>query len=308
MFKNRRPCRSMSSLLPILAFLSFWVRKYEGRASFQPWIYPLIGTVSLSNAQIFSILFDSSQEHQAQYFVIPADIRAPCKTLHIDLILHSPPRFRRPLPMNLRTSYPRTLRRVMVRYRILRFLLIIFIAFNLVELHLILRRISETDIIYREQPHRQERVYIASVNWNNELILRSHWSQALVELAWKLGPENVYISIYESGSYDNTKGALMDLDVELDRLRIPRNITMSPVTHEDEMAAPPGGDGWIVTPRGKKELRRIPYLSRMRNLSLEPLHELNKLGIRFDKILFLNDVVFTVRFHIHRRGVRVRTN
>lgn len=198
--------------------------------------------------------------------------------------------------MNLLTSYPRTLRRVMVRYRIIRFLLIIFVAFNLVELCLILRRISETDIIYREQPHRQERIYIASVNWNNELILRSHWSRALLELAWKLGPDNVYISIYESGSYDNTKGALMDLDVELDRLRVPRNITMSPVTHEDEMAAPPGGDGWIVTPRGKKELRRIPYLSRMRNLSLEPLHELAKLGIMFDKILFLNDVVFTVSF------------
>lgn len=193
------------------------------------------------------------------------------------------------------TSYPRTLRRTLVRHRIVRSLLILFIAWNLVELHLILRRISATDIIYREQPRRHERIYIAMVNWNNEYILRSHLSKAITELAWKLGPDNVYISIYESGSYDNTKGALVELDAELERLNVPRNITLSPITHEDEIAAPPKGEGWVVTPQGKKELRRIPYLSRVRNYSLEPLHELAKQGIHFDKILFLNDVVFTVR-------------
>lgn len=199
------------------------------------------------------------------------------------------------------TSYPRTLRRALVRNRIVRALLVLFIAWNLVELHLVLRRVSETDIIYREQPRRQERIYIAMVNWNNEYILRSHLSQAIIELAWKLGPENIYISIYESGSYDNTKGALVELDVELDRLHVPRNITLSPITHADEIAAPPEGEGWVVTPRGKKELRRIPYLSRVRNYSLEPLHELAKQGIHFDKILFLNDVVFTVgRVHFMR--------
>ncbi|KAJ5087709.1 CAZyme family GT69 [Penicillium angulare] len=184
------------------------------------------------------------------------------------------------------------MRRTLVRTRILRTLLIIFIAWNLIELHLTLRRISEVDIIYREQPQRNERIYIASVNWNSEWILRTHWSQALVELAWKLGPENVYISIYESGSYDNTKDALRELDMELDRLQIPHSITLSPVTHEDEMAATPG-EGWIETPRGHMELRRIPYLARTRNRSLQPLEELAKQGITFDKVLFLNDVVFT---------------
>jgi hypothetical protein len=196
---------------------------------------------------------------------------------------------------NLLTTYPRSFRRTLIRNRIVRSLLILFIAWNLVELHLILRRISQTDIIYREQPRRHERIYIAMVNWNNEFILRSHLSKAITELSWKLGPENVYISIYESGSYDNTKGALVDLDAELDRLNVPRNITMSDTTHADEIAAPPEGEGWVMTPSGEKELRRIPYLSRVRNYSLEPLHELSKQGIHFDKILFLNDVVFTVR-------------
>jgi hypothetical protein len=201
------------------------------------------------------------------------------------------------------TSYPRTIRRTLVRNRIVRSLLILFIAWNLVELHLILRRISETDVIYREQPRHHERIYIAMVNWNNEYILRSHLSKAIAELSWKLGPENVYISIYESGSYDNTKGALVELDAELDRLNVPRNITLSPITHEDEIAAPPDGAGWVVTPRGKNQLRRIPYLSRVRNYSLEPLHELAKQGIHFDKILFINDVVFTVR-RLHAKSSR----
>lgn len=190
-------------------------------------------------------------------------------------------------------SWYRPIRRSIVRSRILRIFLIVFFAWNLIELHLILRRISEVDIIYRDQPHRKERIYIASVNWNNEIILRSHWSQALLELAWKLGPENVYISIYESGSYDNTKGALMELDMELERLQVPHTITLSPITHEDEMTATPG-EGWVKTPKGDMELRRIPYLSRTRNMSLKPLEELAKQGVIFDKILFLNDVVFTV--------------
>jgi hypothetical protein len=60
------------------------------------------------------------------------------------------------------------------------------------------------------------------------------------------------------------------------------------------MAATPG-EGWVKTPKGDMELRRIPYLSRTRNMSLKPLEELAKQGIIFDKILFLNDVVFTVR-------------
>jgi hypothetical protein len=52
--------------------------------------------------------------------------------------------------------------------------------------------------------------------------------------------------------------------------------------------------GWIDTPRGRKELRRIPYLSRLRNWTLQPLLELARQGEKFDKVLFLNDVVFSV--------------
>jgi Cryptococcal mannosyltransferase 1 len=124
--------------------------------------------------------------------------------------------------------------------------------------------------------------------------LRSHWNKAIEALVLSLGPENVYVSIYESGSWDNTKGALRVLDQNLGALGVGRTIILNETTHVDEITQPPASSGWIDTPRGKKELRRIPYLSALRNLSLRPLEELAVKGVRFDKILFLNDVVFTV--------------
>lgn len=140
---------------------------------------------------------------------------------------------------------------------------------------------------------RGQKVFIASIHWNNEPILRSNWSAAVLELVDYFGPENVYISIYESGSWDNSKEVLRVLESDLERKGVQRTVKLSETTHADELKQPPT-DGWIQTPRGKKELRRIPYLSKLRNLALEPLNSLGD-RMKFDKILFLNDVVFTVR-------------
>jgi hypothetical protein len=146
-------------------------------------------------------------------------------------------------------------------------------------------------------PRPSEKVYIASIHWNNEPILRDHWNDAVVDLAKALGRENVFVTVYESGSWDGTKDVLRNLDATLDAHDIRRNITFSDVTHADEISLSneQKGLGWIDTPRGKKELRRIPYLSRLRNWTLQPLLELSQQGQKFDKILFLNDVVFSVR-------------
>ena len=139
-----------------------------------------------------------------------------------------------------------------------------------------------------------QRVFIASIHWNNEAILRSHWNQAVINVVKHFGSNNVHVSVLESGSWDDSKGALKLLDEELGELAVGRTITLDKTTHADEIAAAPSSDGWIDTTRGKKELRRIPYLSRLRNRSLEPLDKLADKGIKFDRILFLNDVVFDV--------------
>lgn len=139
-----------------------------------------------------------------------------------------------------------------------------------------------------------QKIFISSTHWNNEAIIRSHWNSAVVDLVKRIGVENVYVSVYESGSWDDSKGALRILDRELDALGAQRTIILDETTHADEIAKSPAESGWIDTPRGKRELRRISYLASLRNLSLKSLEKLQASGITFDKILFLNDVVFTV--------------
>ena len=189
----------------------------------------------------------------------------------------------------LRLSFRRSSRTRFFRAAVL--CLVIALLVDLLSLSAVRRGISSTS-----EDVKQERIFIASIHWNNEAILRSHWNRAVVQLVEHFGSENIYVSILESGSWDDSKGALRLLDEELGRQKVDRTIILDKTTHADEIGAPPSTNGWIDTARGKKELRRIPYLSRLRNRSLEPLVELAEKGLKFDKILFLNDVVFDVRF------------
>lgn len=138
-----------------------------------------------------------------------------------------------------------------------------------------------------------QKIFIASTHWNNEPVLKNYWNKAVLDLVRHFGPNNTFVSIYESGSWDNSKAALRELKAELDSIKVGNEVVLDPTTHDDEIAKPPAETGWIDTARGRKELRRIPYLSRLRNLSLEPFHALARKGVYFDKILFLNDVVFS---------------
>ncbi|KAH8665475.1 cryptococcal mannosyltransferase 1-domain-containing protein [Ilyonectria robusta] len=146
------------------------------------------------------------------------------------------------------------------------------------------------------KPSSPVRVYIASLHWNNEGIFRDSWNKALLDLVLALGPSNVFVSVYENGSRDGSKAALRELDNALNAVGASRNITLDKTTHADDIASPPlePGNGWIKTPRGQIELRRIPYLARLRNISLQPLRDMAQHGTTFDYVLFLNDVVFTV--------------
>ena len=51
-------------------------------------------------------------------------------------------------------------------------------------------------------------IYIASIFWNSAAILHSNWNGAVLDLAEKLGAERIFISIYESGSWDESKQVL----------------------------------------------------------------------------------------------------
>lgn len=184
-----------------------------------------------------------------------------------------------------------------LRTRWLRTAVVTFILWNVLDLvHTIYRLESAQAAANTSRTfEKQEKVYIAGMHWNNEIILRSHWNDALVALTRHFGAENVYVSIYESGSWDNSKDALRMLDAQLEQLGVRKTIILDETTHIDEISKPPEPTGWIDTPRGKRELRRIPYLAKIRNATLKPMEDLAAAGEIFDKVLFLNDVVFTVR-------------
>jgi hypothetical protein len=139
-------------------------------------------------------------------------------------------------------------------------------------------------------------------------MLRKNWTEALLALATHLGPHNIYVSVVESGSMDDTKGALVDLDGMLRDAGVERTIELG-IDLEGQLAElarfPGEGEdrsGWLFTGRKEKsesgwEMRRIPYLAKLRNRAMEPLLRVwdEGRGRKFDKVLWINDVVFTVR-------------
>ena len=144
-------------------------------------------------------------------------------------------------------------------------------------------------------PH--ERYFIASIHWNNEGILRSHWNNAVLDLVKHLGAENTYVAVLEGGSWDNSKGALQELEIELSSLGVPHTVTLEKMTHKEEISRVPTPDepGWVWTSRGRTERRRIPYLANLRNRVMAQMAQANDTDSRpFTKVLWLNDVVFTV--------------
>ncbi|KAK6954054.1 hypothetical protein Daesc_004016 [Daldinia eschscholtzii] len=148
---------------------------------------------------------------------------------------------------------------------------------------------------------RNTSIFIASVHRNTEPILRSTWSQAVLDLVDFFGPENVYFSAVESGSQDETKEALMELKAALDQRYTSNTISLGMTVWEqlEEIDTRPPPDarepGWIWNAAESQfELRRIPYLAKVRNQAMEPLKQLRSERREFDKVLWLNDVVFDI--------------
>ncbi|OLN81410.1 Alpha-1,3-mannosyltransferase CMT1-like protein 3 [Colletotrichum chlorophyti] len=198
--------------------------------------------------------------------------------------------------MSFLTSLRLSSRRFL-RSRALRNIVLVFAVYTFLDALRIQRIITGTPRHDSKRPRKAERVYIAGMHYNDAAVIRERWAPAVLELVEALGRENVYVSVYESGSWDDSKEALMVLDGELKRRGVRRNVVLDQRTHKQEVEeAPKEGEereGWILTPRGKREMRRIPFLASLRNLTLRDLWRLGEEGEVFDKVLFLNDVVFT---------------
>ena len=142
-------------------------------------------------------------------------------------------------------------------------------------------------------------VYIASTQWNSGNLLQDHWIPSLLQIVKDLKAANieVFVSIYENGSWDSTKSTLDQLRQTLGNLGIANRITLDDKSHEYIIALNESNSGWLRTAYGT-EMRRIPYLANVRNEALKPLHEMTVAGERFDKLIFVNDVIFSVIFPV----------
>lgn len=190
----------------------------------------------------------------------------------------------------------------LLRQLALRKIFTLLLVWSIVEAQLVSYRVARSQREFESEDtvlHKPTRIFIASLHWNNAAILRSDWNTGVLDIVDAFGPDNVFVSVHESGSWDDTKEALGELDRELERKSVARRIVLDEETHEDLIKSnPENKEGWI-TPRsgelaGKMVPRRIPYLSKLRNLTLEPLRELAKNGTTFDYVIFLGDVVFSV--------------
>lgn len=149
-------------------------------------------------------------------------------------------------------------------------------------------------------------MYLASSQWNSGKLLEQHWIPSLLQLISDLGAAkvSVFVSIYENGSWDSTKSVLQQLRQTLERLGVQHSVNIDDTSHEQIVARNASSSGWLNTAYGK-EMRRIPYLASIRNEALRPLSTLSESGAKFDKILYINDVVFSVRFpNQNRTGLK----
>lgn len=132
-------------------------------------------------------------------------------------------------------------------------------------------------------------------------LLSAHWIPSLIGLIDKLGPENVFVSILENGSVDNTRAALQELESMLTERNVPYTFRYEESFRDGVKFQADGllqrllgeegtNDNWIMTDGGWFP-RRISYLAQLRNLVLEPLRKSKQ---TFDKVLFINDVIFSV--------------
>lgn len=137
---------------------------------------------------------------------------------------------------------------------------------------------GETANIYNEK------VFIAASLYDKEgEIVSGQWGQSVLHLINILGPENVFLSIYENDP-DPLAQAVLDSfaqNVTCAKAIVTEQLDLSKLHH-------------VSTPDGTQRLKRIEFLADVRNRAMRPLYDETSVAHRtpFDKLLYLNDIVF----------------
>jgi len=127
----------------------------------------------------------------------------------------------------------------------------------------------------------KEQIFISCALYDkNGHLADGSWGQNLLDFIDILGPENVFLSIYENDSGGAGATALLGLK---SRVKCDHDIV-------SELHVPADPFPTVVLPDGSDRHKRIPYLADMRNRALRPLDKYT--DRTYDKILILNDVYF----------------
>ena len=125
-----------------------------------------------------------------------------------------------------------------------------------------------------------EKVFIAaSIFDSGGKLARGEWGKRIMRLVDLLGPSNVFLSIYEDGAGPIAKAALKELEEQTK--------CEHALVFDDESQK--GSVPTVQLPDGSSRVKRIEYLATVRNRALAPLETAS---IRYDKLLYLNDVIF----------------
>ncbi|KAL6875180.1 glycosyltransferase family 69 protein [Trichoderma novae-zelandiae] len=129
------------------------------------------------------------------------------------------------------------------------------------------------------QAHRARNAsyFIAASFWNNDEVLGS-WTAQTLELIDVLGRANVYVSLTENDSEDNTASKLLHFGRELTRRGVAHSVNIT-----TDLRGDPPENPW------RSIRHRMGYMANLRNGALEPLGQLNR---RFENVVLLNDVVY----------------
>ncbi|XXG96037.1 hypothetical protein Hte_002314 [Hypoxylon texense] len=132
---------------------------------------------------------------------------------------------------------------------------------------------------------RNEQVFISVSLFDKDgHLANGFWGESLLELIHLLGDNNVFLSIYENDSGPEGAKALESLRRQL---RCKNSVVNEPHVSLEDFPT-------VTLPDETTRVKRLAYLSEMRNRALRPLDRLDpSAGTKqYDKILFLNDVAF----------------
>ena len=136
-------------------------------------------------------------------------------------------------------------------------------------------------------------VYIASIRADTTFVDPVAWANDVKRLVSRIGINRTFVSVQDKSCDKASIDSLWSLSDDLLRLDVKHSIVDHCASYRTDFDLTWAAQGMPV-PSAANMSRKIPQLAHLRNLALRPMIYLALQGVRFDRLLFLEDVYFTV--------------